>query len=144
MAATSSRRAFFLRVVLLIGVCTFVLTSSFVGILALLSGEVGALSGRIPWYFVVTALLFVGTIILLEENDADGRTIIVSAMVFAVIGMLVLSLAVEGFMFALEYPDMVFVSQLVLYFFAAGLIGTGLGYWGLNHWREFTNGRSGL
>ena len=43
----------------------------------------------------------------------------------------------EGVLFAFRNPELVFVSQLVYYFIAAALIGTGIGYWGVRHWREF-------
>lgn len=144
MATADSRREFFLRVLLVIGFCTVLLTASFVGVLAVISGEVESASSRIPWYLVITAAVFVGTIILLEEGGADGSTIITSALLFSILGFAVISLAVEGIFFAIEYPELVFVSQLVLYFFAAGLIGAGVGYWALNHWREFSKSSGAL
>lgn len=144
MAKAGSRREFFLRVLLVIGASTLLLTASFIGVLAFLNGEVGATSSRIPWYFVVAAVVFVATIILLEEGGADGSTIIISALLFSGLGFILVSLAVEGVLFAIEYPELVFVSQLVLYFFAAGLIGTGIGYWALNHWREFSESSGAL
>lgn len=138
MASAGSRREFFLRVLLVVGVSTVLLTASFVGVLAVLNGEFETASGRIPWYFVIAAGVFVATIILLEEGGADGSTIIISALLFSSLGFGLVSLAVEGVIFAINYPELVFISQLVLYFFAAGLIGTGIGYWALNHWREFS------
>ncbi|WP_424003327.1 hypothetical protein ACOZ4I_04155 [Haloarcula salina] len=138
MADSESRREFLRRVVLVIGGCTIGLTAAFVGVLAVLSGEIQSVSSRVPWYLVGGALLFVATIVLLDENDADGRTIIVSALVVSVVGFGLLTLAVEGIRFAIMRPELVFVSQLVLYLFAAGLIGTGVGYWALRHWREFS------
>lgn len=144
MADSDSRRSFFLRVLLVIGSCTLLLTASFVGVLAVLNGEAQPAASRIPWYLVVAAAVFVGTIILLEESGTEGSTIIVSAMLFSLLALALVSLAVEGVMFAVEYPELVFVSRLVLYFFAAGLIGTGVGYWALNHWREFSRSRGSL
>jgi hypothetical protein len=138
MASAGSRREFFLRVLLVVGVSTVLLTASFVGVLAVLNGEFETASGRIPWYFVISAGVFVATIILLEEGGADGSTIIISALLFSTLGFGLISLAVEGVLFAINYPELVFISQLVLYFFAAGLIGSGIGYWALNHWREFS------
>lgn len=144
MATTDSRRQFFLRVLLVIGGSTLLLTASFIGVLAFLSGEPIATSNRVPWYFVVAAAVFVATIILLEEGGADGATIIVSALLFSALGFVSIALAVEGVLFAWEFPERVFVSQLVLYFFSAGLIGTGIGYWALNHWREFSQSSGAL
>lgn len=131
-------RDFFVRVGVLIATCTLLLTASFVGLLAFVSGEITGVQGRIPWYLNVGAFAFVGTIILLEAHGSSGRVIIVNSFIVTVLAVILVPLAVEGFLFAVRNPEQVFVSQLVLYLFAAALIGTGVGYWGLNHWREFT------
>lgn len=138
--ADRSGRVFFARVSALIGISTVILTASFVGILAFLSGAeyIPQLRSRLPWYILIAAVGFVGTIILLEANDAPGRVIIVTATISTLVTVVLVPLAVEGVLFALRNPDEVFVSQLFLYLLAGGLIGTGIGYWGINHWREFT------
>lgn len=138
-----SRRQFFSRVLFVIGFCTVLLTASFVGVLAVLSTEVTGVADRLPWYIVLAAGVFVGTIVLLEESGSDGGTIIVSAILLGGLGFVLVALAVEGFIYAVTYPELVFVSQLVLYLLAAGLIGTGVGYWAVNHWREFSNSTGG-
>lgn len=130
-----------LRIGALIVSNTLLLTAAFVGFIAALSGEVHGFESRLPWYLVGAAVVFVGTIILLEVNDATGRTIIVSALVVGGFAFVLLFLAVEGFVFTLEHPDAVLDTRLILYFFAAALVATGLGYWGLRHWREFTDGQ---
>lgn len=127
-----------LRIGLLITGCTFILTASFVGFLATIDGRIDGSESRVAWYFVFSAALFVGTIVLLELNHADGKTIIVSAIVTGVLSFILTFFSIEGVIFAFAYPDEVFVSQLVIYFFAAALVATGIGYWGLRHWREFT------
>lgn len=139
----SSGRAFFLRVGGLIAVCTILLTASFIGVLALVSGEITNAQARMPWYLVVGALVFVGTIVLLEENGTSGRDILATAILSSTLMFTLVALAIEGILFTMENPETVFVSQLVLYLFAAGLVGTGIGYWGLKHWREFSSGSSG-
>lgn len=138
--AEHAGRGFFVRVTALIGICTLLLTASFIGVLAFISGSgyISNLQSRMPWYIVIAAVGFVGTIILLEANDSSGRVILITAAITTLITAILIPLAVEGILFAFQFPEKVFVSQLVLYFFAAGLIGTGLGYWGINHWREFT------
>ena len=131
------------RVVLRIGglivACTLLLTAGFVGFIAVLEGEITGFGGRLPWYLVGAAVVFVSTIVLLEVNDADGRTIIVSALVVGALSFVLLFLSVEGVIFTVENPyAVVFDTRLILYFFAAALVATGVGYWGLRHWREFT------
>lgn len=134
----TARRRFFKRVGALIVVSTGLLTASFVGVLAFAEGGIIGVEGRIPWYLVVGALTFVSTIVLLEAYGADGRVIMLTSVIMTTIALVFVPLAVEGLLFATKRPAAVIGSQLVLYFFAAGLIGTGLGYWGLKHWREFT------
>ncbi len=135
-------REFFARVGVLIVACTGLLTASFVGVVAVLRGELTSVGGRVPAYLVVAAVAFVGTVVLLEAYESSGRTIIVTASIMGLLTAVLVPLGVEGLLFAMERPEEVLNSQLFLYLLAAALIGTGLGYWGLNHWREFTGGRS--
>lgn len=127
-----------LRIGLLIVSSTLLLTAAFVGFIAALSGEVHGFESRLPWYLVGAAIVFVATLILLELNDAAGRTIIVSATVVGGLSFVLLFLAVEGAVFTVDHPGAVLDTRLILYFFAAALVATGVGYWGLRHWREFT------
>ena len=143
MALSSANRNFLPRALALIGVSTFVLTASFVGILALFSGTATAIGNRVPFYLIVMGLAFVGTILLLEEHGTEGRVIIVTAAVTSAVTFVGTTLTAEGVLYAARFPEQVFVSRLVYYFIAAALIGTGIGYWGVNHWREFTGGTSG-
>jgi hypothetical protein len=137
MELTSTQRVV-IRIGAVISACTLLLTSSFVGFIAAIDGELANFGNRVPWYIVVAAVTFVATIVLLELNDADGKTIIVSATFTGVMSYFLTFFGVEGFLFALENPQEVIVSRLIIYFFAAALVATGLGYWGLRHWREFT------
>lgn len=136
MSATDSRREFFVRVSVVVAVATLFLTASFVGLLALLNGDLRGSSSRIAWYLTIAAVAFVGVIILLETQGAAGTSIITTAAIVAVIVFVLVSLGVEGLLYTLRNPAAVFVSQTILYFFAAALIGSGLGYWALRHWRE--------
>ena len=137
MAQTNSRRQFFIRVSVVITITTVFLTASFIGVLAVLDGEVNAFSTRLPWYLSATALAFVGTIVLLEDQGTSGASIITTALIVSVLVFAIVGLGVEGMFYAVEFTDRVFVSQLVVYFFAAALMGTGFGFWALRHWREF-------
>jgi len=138
---SDERTRYVARTAALAGASTIVITASFIGVLALLEGEFSSLGGRIPWYLVATSLIFLATIFLLEEHGADGVEIIAITAVVTVLSFLLIVLAVEGVNYARTHPDDVFVDQLVLYFLAAGMFGTGIGYWGIKHWREFTGQR---
>lgn len=129
-----------LRIGALIVSCTLLLTAAFVGFIAALSGEVHGFESRLPWYLVGAAIVFVGTLILLELNESTGRTIIVSSTVVGGLAFVLLFLSVEGVVFTVDHPStVIYDSRLILYFFAAALVATGVGYWGLRHWREFTD-----
>jgi hypothetical protein len=122
-------------------VSTLILTATFIGVVALLSGGNGDIGTRLPLYVLTMAVGFVGVVILSEQRygkRANGRSILGTAGGVALTVFVVVSLAGEGLVFAGNNPGDVVLSELFLYFLAAGLIGTGLGYWGLRHWREFT------
>lgn len=123
----------------LVAVCTLVLTASFVGLVAIVSGQVADISLRLPAYVLAMAAAFVGTIVLLEAQQYDGPTIIVSAGTVALGTFATVTLGGEGVVYAVRNPEQVVASQFLLYFLAAGLIGTGLGYWGIKHWQELMN-----
>ncbi len=140
MALDETQRVI-LRIGVLIAACTVLLTSGSVGLIAFAAGEITGFEDRLPWYLVIAAGMFVGTIVLLELNNLDGKTIIVSATAVGVASLILFFLGVEGFRYAVSNPRVVLDSRLVLYFFAAALIATGLGYWALRHWREFASGQ---
>jgi len=136
--ATDDRTIYVARMAALAAASTIVITASFIGVLALLEGEFSSLDGRIPWYLVAASLVFLATIFLLEEHGTDGAEIIAITAIVTVVSFVLIVLAVEGVNYARTNPEDVFVDQLGLYFLAAGMFGTGIGYWGIKHWREFT------
>lgn len=125
------------RIGLLVLSSTVVLTACFLGLLAVVLGATGPVSGRLPVYVFAMALAFSGTVIGLEQGRYRGRRVIVAAVAVGVTSFVTVSLAAEGVLYASRNPGDVVASELLFYFLAAGLIGTGLGYWGLQHWREF-------
>ncbi|MFB6104621.1 MAG: hypothetical protein ABEJ57_05985 [Halobacteriaceae archaeon] len=125
-----------LTIATLIVASTAILTAAFVGILGLVTGEVTAIGTRLPYYVVLAGLLFVASVITLTRYGSPAETVVVGSTGIALVGFTFILLDGEGVLFALQEPDMVFGSQLVLYFFAAGLIATGLAYWLVNYWRD--------
>lgn len=128
------------RLVGVVVVSTLVLTATFIGVVGLLSGGNADIGTRLPFYVLTMAVGFVGVVVLSEQRygqRADGRSILATAGGVALAVFVVVALAGEGLVFASDNPGEVVLSELFLYFLAAGLIGTGLGYWGLRHWREF-------
>jgi len=132
------RRRYLARTSGLATASTLVLTASFIGVLSFVEGATAGIGTRVPWYLVAAAVLFTATVVLLERHDASGKVIIGTATISGVIAFAVIMLMIEGLFYTVRYPEEVFVTQYVLYFLAAGLLGTGIGYWGIQHWREFT------
>jgi hypothetical protein len=125
---------------------TLVLTATFIGVVALVSGGNPRLGTRLPFYVLAMALGFVAWVVASEQRygkRADGRSVLGTAAATSLVVFVVVTLAGEGLVFASDNPGEVVLSELFLYFLAAGLIGTGLGYWGLRHWREFARVRPG-
>lgn len=127
-----------LRVVGPIFGSTLVLTAAFLGALAFLQGGVDGFSGRFPYYVLIMALGFVGTLFVLERPRIEGSQVLMATIGVTVTIFVFVTLAGEGITFALSNTDLVFRPNFILYLVAAGLIGSGLAYWTISHWREFT------
>lgn len=125
------------RAAVLVAVSTAIVTAAFVGIVALVAGDVDDLTGRLPFYVLVMATVFVAFVFLIDSRGSDGQTVIISSIGVALLGFLVVLLSGEGVVFLVRRPDQLLASQLIVYLVSAGLVCTGLAYWGLRHWREF-------
>lgn len=142
--ATRDSWSYYRRGIVVILTSTFILTAVLVGVIAFFSNTVSGIRGRFPWYVLGSGVIFVGVILLLEHHESSGRTIIITALSSTIVGLFGIVFSFEGVMFAIQYPEQVFVSQLIIYLFAAGLFSTGVFYWGVNHWREFSKPDSEL
>jgi len=142
MAGRRWGKATLARAGIFVAVSTVALTAAFLGVVGLLTGEVTGLTGRLPFYVLVTALAFVGAIVLLEESRNEALQVLVIAGVGGLFTFLLVTFGGEGLTFLLQNREEVVASQLLFYILAAGLIGTGLGYWALNHWPELRRHRS--
>lgn len=127
-----------IRLTVYVIVSTLFLTSAFFGIVAVITGSVSAFERRLPIYVLLSALAFVTVVLVLEDANEPGAPILVSTIVVGAMALVGFSLAGEGLLYAEANPDEVASSQLIFYFVAAALICTGLGYWAVHHWREFT------
>jgi hypothetical protein len=125
------------RAVAFVAVSAVVLTAGFVGVLGVLSGDLTSWPSRLPIYVLGMALTFVVAIFSLIRVNVDSVTAIFGAVGTSLGGLVVIGFAGEGVVYAVTYSGRVFGSQLLVYFLAAGLIGTGLGYWVLSYWRQY-------
>jgi len=120
----------------LVGGCTAALTASFVGAVALLTGNAPGAAGRLQFYILAGAAGFVAALIVLEESKYEGQTILKGASLAGVGTALLVGFGAEGVRYALADPAAVVASSLFVYLLAAALIASGLGYWSLRNWRQ--------
>jgi hypothetical protein len=129
------------RAVALVTGSSLLLTVALIGLLAALSGEVEGVGGRVPFYFLVTAVVFVSLVVGFEvgfeEQAFDGRTILLSTLGLSVVLGTLAAFVGEGLVYTTRDPTAVLVPRLLLSLLAIGVLSTGLVYWGLRHWREF-------
>lgn len=125
------------RAVVIVGLSTAVVTAAFIGIVAMISGGAANVTARLPFYVLVMAVVFTAFVFLIDARASDGATVIVSSIGVALLGFLVVFLSGEGVVFLFNNPDALLASHLIVYLVSAGLVCTGLAYWGLRHWREF-------
>lgn len=118
---------------------TLVLTASFIGIVAFITGFVADFEQRLPIYVLVAAIIFVVVIVALDEEDAPGWPVISTTLSVSFLGFLLVTLSGEGLRYSVSKPSELVSSQLVFYFIAAGLFCSGVGFWALHHWREFAS-----
>jgi len=117
---------------------TALLTASFVGVVSLIEGGEPGMSGRVPFYVLAMAIVFVTSLWIFERWDLDGRWVLTAVAGISILSFALLSLAGEGVVFTVNHPNRVLTPDVLLYFVAAALICTGLGIWGVKHWQEFT------
>lgn len=125
------------RAAVLVAVSTAVVTAAFVGVVALVTGNASEVTARLPIYVLVMAVVFVAFVFLIDSRGSDGQTVIVSSIGVALFGFLLVLLSGEGLVYILTQPQDLLASHVLIYLASAGLVCTGLAYWGLRHWREF-------
>lgn len=124
------------RVGALVAGCSLVLTLAFFGLVAFASGATTGTAGRLPFYVLGGAVTFATTLVGLDRRSRNGRDLLVVALAGAVAVFVLLSLGVEGVAYGVQRPGEALAVRRFLYLLATGLVSTGLGYWGLNHWKE--------
>ena len=132
------RSALLSRAFLTVAGSTLLLTWAFVGIAVLVEGRiVSGLSSRVPFYGLVFAIAFILALWKLDDRDRDGLTILIATIGLGVGAALLVGFATEGVFFTREHPGSVFIPELIVGFTTAAIMCTGLGIWGVRHWREF-------
>jgi len=129
---------------LFVGASTVALTASFLGVVGLLTGGVSGLTARLPFYVLVTALAFVGAIVLLEEEYRQGARVLQLSVLVAALTFGLVTFGGEGITYLVQNQEEVITSQLIFYILAAGLIGTGVCYWALRHRAELARASTDL
>jgi hypothetical protein len=127
------------RAIVPIAGSTVLLTAAFLGVLAVLTNQVSGFTDRFPLYVLLMAIGFVAALFLLERPNLEGTQILVATLGLTVTLFVIVTLAGEGVTFAMRNPNEVFVTNLIIYLVAAALIGSGLAFWSVRHWREYAS-----
>ena len=127
------------RAIVPIAGSTVLLTAAFLGVLAVLTNQVSGFTDRFPLYVLLMAVGFVAALFLLERPNLEGTQILVATLGLTVTLFVIVTLAGEGITFAMRNPNEVFVTNLIIYLVAAALIGSGLAFWSVRHWREYAS-----
>ena len=125
------------RVGSLVAGSALALTLAFLGVVAFATGEAAGFGDRVSFYVLGAAVTFAAALIGLDRRARDGRDLLGVAVGLAVVAFCLVTLGVEGLAYAASRPDEVLLSNTLLYLLSAALFATGLGYWGLAHWKEF-------
>ncbi|WP_232687099.1 hypothetical protein [Halobacterium zhouii] len=129
-------REYLSRIAVLVAASTVLLTAAFVGVRSFLAGAAVGVSGRLPYYVFGGAVVFVVSMVYLEDPTRRGTQVFTSTASLSILGFTLIALGGEGVVYASRHPSELFGSQLVVYFLAAALVCTGSAYWSINHWRE--------
>lgn len=124
----------------LVAVSTLVLTASFVGFVGLTTGAVAGTRSRLPAYVLALAIAFVATLVYFEETGRRYVRSLRPAGCVAVATFLLVGFGGEGVVYVLTAPGEVVGTRLFAYLLSAGLIGSGVGYWGWRNWRALGSG----
>ncbi|WP_290813256.1 hypothetical protein [Halovivax sp.] len=117
---------------------TVLLTSAFVGVAVLWEGRIVAgATSRLPFYVLVFAIGFILALWKLDDRERDGAQILIATTGIGLGTGLLAGFATEGAYYAAHEPTTVIQRGLLVLFMAAAIICTGLGIWGVRHWREF-------
>ena len=140
MESTELQRRLLSPALLTVVGSTVLLTAAFVGLAALWSRELApGITARLPFYVLVFAVAFILALWRLDDRHQDGLTVLIAVSGIAFATALLFGFAAEGAVYAAYNPMEVVERQLIVLFAAAAINCTGLGLWGVRHWREFAN-----
>lgn len=112
------------------------LTLAFFGLFALVTGTAVGLSERVPFYVLAAAVTFAASLFGLDRHHWDGRDLLFFSIVISIAAFVMVTLGLEGVVFAVENPGESLASRRFVYLLSVALISTGLGYWATCHWSE--------
>jgi hypothetical protein len=119
-----------------IGVCTVLLTASFVGIVGLVSGAVEGLVGRLPLYVLTSSVAFVAVLVAADQRYRRGPRVLGRAVTAARGTVGGGARGWGGVREAGAAPAAVVAARLFVYLLSAAIIASGLGYWVVRHWQD--------
>lgn len=129
------------RLAVVVLACTLVLTAMFVGVLSVSTGGMAGISERLPFYVLAMGVIFVAAIVGLDGEIREPLAVLRMAVAAGGFGFAGILLSGEGVTYMANNSGQLLTSQLLFYFVAAGLVGTGLAYWAIQNWRDVVDRR---
>ena len=132
----SSNRPVLARVGALVVGSSLALTLAFFGLLAVVTGSAVGLAERVPFYVLAAAVTFAAALVAMDRPSWDGRDLLFYSVCVSAAAFVLITLGLEGIVFAIQYPGESLASRRFLYLLSLALVATGLGYWVICHWTE--------
>ena len=116
---------------------TLVFTLAAVGLVGLINGQNTGSDERLGFYVLFSSVVFIVTIYSIEKtkrkNAMDIMKVVIAITIF---GFVLVSLSGEGLVRIVQGTG--YTLQTYLYLVTGGLLCSGVGWWVIRHWKEYT------
>jgi hypothetical protein len=116
---------------------TLIFALATVGLIGLFNGENVGNEQRLGVYVLFSSVLFIITIYYIEKmGKRNAFEVIKVVMAITILGFVLASLSGEGLVRVIRGTE--YTLQMYLYLITGGLVCSGVGYWAIRHWKEYT------
>ncbi len=116
---------------------TLIFALATVGLIGLVNGENVGSEQRLGVYVLFSSVLFITTIYSIEKTGRrNAFEVIKVVMAITILGFVLASLSGEGLVRVMQGTE--YTLQIYLYLITGGLVCSGVGYWAIRHWKEYT------
>ena len=120
-----------------IGLFTVIFALAAVGLVELVEGRAMGSDQRLGFYVLFSSILFIFTIYSIEKaKRRDGFDVMKVVIAITIVGFIIASLSGEGLIRVVQGAG--YTSQTYVYLITGGLVFSGVSYWAIRHWKEYT------